>query len=228
MLNRESSGVQASQGFMSKVYGLMGIALAITAAVAFFVASTPEVFKVVVNSPLVFVLMLAQVGLVLFLSWKIKELSYASAVTAFLAYSALSGITFSVFFHIYTIESIYLVFAVTAGMFVSMALYGYFTKSDLTAMGSFLVMGLFGIIIAMFANMFFKSPVVDYYISLIGVGLFTLLTAYDVQKIKNMGQYGILSQEDKNKVAILGALTLYLDFINLFIYLLRLLGKKKD
>lgn len=228
MFNKEYSNVQSSSNLMSKVYGLMAGALAITASVAYFVSSTPAVFKVIVGSPLVFVLLLAQIGLVLFLSWKIKELSYAAAVTSFLAYSALSGITFSVYFYIYTAASIYLAFAITAGMFLAMALYGYFTKSDLSAMGSFLVMGLFGITIALFANMFFQSPVASYYISLLAVGIFTLLTAYDVQKIKNMLQYGILTQEDRNKVVVLGALTLYLDFINLFIHLLRILGKKKD
>lgn len=223
---KEYTDTQSSSNFMSKVYGLMAGALAITASVAYFVSSTPAVFKAIVNSPLVFVLFLAQIGLVLFLTWKIKELSYAAAVTSFLAYSALSGITFSVYFYIYTAASIYLAFAITSGMFLAMAAYGYFTKSDLSAMGSFLVMGLIGITIAMFANMFFQSPIASYYISLLAVGIFTLLTAYDVQKIKNM--LAGVAQEDKNKVVVLGALTLYLDFINLFIHLLRILGKKKD
>lgn len=223
---KEYTDTQSSSNFMSKVYGLMAGALAITASVAYFVSSTPAVFKSIVGSPLVFVLLLAQIGLVLFLTWKIKELSYAAAVTSFLAYSALSGITFSVYFYIYTAASIYLAFAITAGMFLAMAAYGYFTKSDLSAMGSFLVMGLIGITIAMFANMFFQSPIASYYISLLAVGIFTLLTAYDVQKIKNM--LAGVAQEDKNKVVVLGALTLYLDFINLFIHLLRILGKKKD
>ena len=124
--------------------------------------------------------------------------------------------------------SVYLAFGVTAGTFLAMAIYGYFTKSDLSAMGSFLVMGLFGLIISMFINMWFRSPVMDYYISLIAVGIFTLLTAYDVQKLKKIGASPMVDVATKQKFAIIGALMLYLDFINLFIHLLRLLGKRRN
>lgn len=213
--------------FMYKVYGWMAVALGITAGVAYWVSATPTVFNTIMNSPLVFVLLLAQLGLVFFLSWRIAHMEYATALVSFLAYSAISGVTFSVYFYLYTMASIYLAFAITAGTFLSMALYGYFTKADLSSMGSFLVMGLFGLIIAMFTNMWFQSPVMNYYISLIAVGLFTLLTAYDVQKIKRIAQNELIDPETKSKFAIIGSLTLYLDFINLFIHLLRLFGQRR-
>jgi FtsH-binding integral membrane protein len=228
MWNEEYSTVTTdARDFMYKVYGWMSVALGITAAVAYWVASTPAVFNAVVHSPLIYVLILAQLGLVMFLSWRITTMDYSTALVSFLAYSALSGITFSVYFYIYTLASIYLAFAITAGTFFTMALYGYFTKADLSAMGSFLVMGLFGLIITMFANMWFQSPAMSYYISLIAVGIFTLMTAYDVQKIKKIGQSAMIDPETKSKFAIIGSLTLYLDFINLFIHLLRLFGQRR-
>lgn len=217
-----------TQNFMYKVYGLMAFALSITSAIAYVIGTSPVLMSSIISSPLFLIAGIAQIGLVMFLSWRLQYLSYATAVTAFLGYSALCGVTFSVFFYAYTMESIYLALAVTAGTFFAMALYGYFTKSDLSGLNGILTMGIFGLFIAMFANWFFNSPVADYYISLAAVGIFTLLTAYDTQKIKNMGQYGIVSSEDRNKLAVFGALILYLDFINLFIHLLRLLGKKKD
>lgn len=227
MWNQDYYNVSGSsvRDFMYKVYGWMAVALAVTAGVAYWIAQTPQVFNAVLNSPLVFVLILAQLGLVFYLSARINQMDYSSALVAFLSYSALSGITFSVYFYLYTLASIYLAFAITAGTFGAMALYGYFTKADLTAMGSFLTMGLFGLIIAMFANMWFQSPMAHYYISLVAVGLFTLLTAYDTQKIKIIGAQ--LGHEDQKKFALIGALTLYLDFINLFIHLLRLFGQRK-
>jgi hypothetical protein len=212
--------------FMYKVYGWMAVALSITSGVAYWVASTPQVFNTIVHSPLVFVLLAAQLGLVFFLSLRIQKMDYSTALLSFLTYSALSGITFSVYFYIYTMASIYQAFAIAAGLFLSMALYGYLTKADLTAMGSFLKMGLFGMIIAMFANMWFQSPATSYWISLFAVALFTMLTAYDTQKIKQIGM-SVSDPDDKNKFAIIGSLTLYLDFINLFIHLLRLFGQRK-
>lgn len=229
MFNREHTfTTDLVRDFMYKVYGWMSVALAITATVAYWVASTPVVFKTIIASPLVIVLALAQIGIVLFLTWRIESMNYSTALTSFLAYSAISGVTFSVYFYIYTLASIYLAFAITAGTFLAMAVYGYFTKADLSAMGSFLIMGMFGLMIAMFTNMWFRSPVADYYISLVAVGIFTLLTAYDVQKIKQMAFAPAIDQEGRNKAALLGSLILYLDFINLFIHLLRLFGKKRD
>lgn len=225
----QAASADSVRDFMYKVYGWMSCALAITAGVAYGVASTPEIMGYIIKSPILFIgLALAQLGLVIFLSARIQTLDYATAVTTFLAYSALSGVTFSIYFYVYTLASIYLAFGITSGMFLSMALYGYFTKSDLSSMGSYLRMGLFGIIIAMLMNIFFQSPAMSYYISLAAVGIFTLLTAYDTQKIKTIAQSPTLDLEGKKKIAVLGALTLYLDFINLFIHLLRLFGKKRN
>lgn len=227
MWNRDYNVTGESvRDFMYKVYGWMAIALSITAGVAYWVASTPQIFNTIVHSPLVLVLLFAQLGLVFFLSWRIQKMDYSTALLSFLTYSALSGITFSVYFYIYTLASIYLAFAIAAGLFLSMALYGYVTSADLTSMGSFLRMGLFGLIIAMLVNMWFQSPVASYYISLIAVALFTMLTAYDTQKIKQIGMM-VTDPEDRNKFAIIGSLVLYLDFINLFIHLLRLFGQRK-
>lgn len=217
----------SAHDFMYKVYGWMAAALTVTASVAYYVASTPAVYKVLLGSGLFWVLALVQIGIVMFLSWKIKELSYASAIMAFMIYSALVGITVSSILIVYTMESVFLAFAITAGMFSSMALYGYATDTDLSSMGNILLMGLWGLIISMFANMWFQSPAMQYWISIGAVGIFTLLTAYDTQKIKRLGESMMMHPEDKKKVAIIGALTLYLDFINLFIHLMRLFGKKK-
>ena len=230
MFNKEYGYVSgdSAKEFMNRVYGWMSCALAITAVVAYWVSSNPVVFKTIVGSPLYIVLAIAQIGVVLFLSFRLQKMDYSTAVVSFLSYAMLSGLTFSVWFAIFTMESIHMTFAITAGMFLAMALYGYFTKSDLTSLGSYLVMGLFGLMIALFVNMWFQSPVASYYISLFGVAIFTLLTAYDVQVLKRIGQTPTIDLEMKNKMAIIGALTLYLDFINLFIYLLQLFGKRRD
>ncbi len=215
--------------FMYKVYGWMSVALAMTAAIAYYVGTTPAIYTQLFNSmPLLIGIVIAQVALVVFLSWKIMSLSHTEAVIAFMAYAMLVGVTTSSVLLIYTMASIYLAFIITAGMFGAMALYGYYTEADLSSMGSFLVMGLFGVMLAMLVNMWFKNPLADYYISLAAVGIFTLLTAYDVQKIKRIGESLMVDAETKKKLAILGALTLYLDFINLFLHLLRIMGKKRD
>ena len=219
----------SAREFMYKVYGWMSAALAVTAAVAYYVATTPAIYTQIFHSPVLLIeIMIAQVGLVIFLGWKIASLSYAEAVVAFMAYAVLVGITTSSVLLVYTMSSVYLAFAITAGLFASMALYGYYTNADLSSMGSFLVMGLWGIVLAMLINMWFRSPIASYYISLIAVGLFTLLTAYDVQRIKRMGESLMLSPEQRGSIAIYGALTLYLDFINLFMSLVQILGKRKD
>jgi FtsH-binding integral membrane protein len=215
--------------FMYKVYGWMATALAVTAAVAYYVGTTPAIHTQIFQSPgLLLGIVIAQVALVLFLGWKIMSLSYTQATGAFMAYAVLVGITTSSVLLVYTMASVYLAFIITAGMFGSMALYGYYTQADLSSMGSFLMMGLWGVVLAMLVNMWFKNPLADYYISLVAVGIFTLLTAYDVQKIKRIGESLMTDPETKNKLAIYGALTLYLDFINLFLHLVRVMGKKRD
>jgi len=230
MVNKNyGHSVESASSFMSKVYGWMGLGLALTAAVAYWVASTPEVFKVIVTSPLLIVTFIAQMVLVIYLSARIREMDYSTAVVCFTTFSLLMGLNLSTIFLMYTSGSIALTFAITAGMFMAMALYGYFTKADLTSLGSYLTMALFGLIIAMFVNMWFKSPLADYYMSLVGVAIFTLFTAYDVYIMKKFAESeGMFDTHLRNKVAVYGALTLYLDFINLFLYLLKFFGKKKD
>lgn len=219
----------SASDFMYKVYGWMSVALGITAGIAYYIGSTPAVYTELYKSPFLFIgIMVAQVALALFFTWKLASLTYSQAVIAFMAYAMLVGVTTSAIFLVYTMASIYMAFVVAAGMFLAMALYGYFTNADLTSMGSFLTMGLFGIMIAMLGNMWFQNPVADYYISLAAVGIFTLLTAYDVQKIKHIGQSLMIDADMKQKLAVYGAFTLYLDFINLFLNLLRVLGKKRE
>lgn len=215
--------------FMYKVYGWMSAALAVTAAVAYYVGTTPAIYTELFKSPFLLIgIVIAQIGLVIFLGWKIMSLSYVEAVTAFMVYAFLVGVTTSSVLLVYTMASVYLAFIITAGMFGAMALYGYYTEADLSSMGSFLTMGLFGVMLAMLVNMWFRNPLADYYISLAAVGIFTLLTAYDVQKIKRIGESLMVDAETKKKLAIVGALTLYLDFINLFLHLVKVMGKKRD
>ncbi|MFT6765749.1 MAG: FtsH-binding integral membrane protein [Alteromonas naphthalenivorans] len=226
---QENYSVQGSaRDFMHKVYGWMSVALVVTTGVSYYIASTPAIYMTLFKSPMLLIGICAlQFGTVMFLSWKIHDLSYSSAVAVFMMYAALTGVTVSSILIVYTFSSVFLAFGITAGMFSSMAIYGYITDTDLTSMGNVLLMGLWGMIIAMFANMWFQSPAMQYWISIAAVGIFTLLTAYDSQKIKRMGQSLMVDPETKNKIAIMGALTLYLDFINLFLHLVRLFGKKK-
>lgn len=219
----------SARDFMYKVYGWMSVALTVTAAIAYYIGTTPAVYIELYKSPYLLIgIMVAQVALALFFAWKLASLTYSQAVVAFIAYAMLVGVSLSSIFLVYTMASIYMAFVVAAGMFLATALYGYFTQADLSSMGSFLTMGLFGIMIAMLVNMWFKNPIADYYISLVAVGIFTLLTAYDVQKIKHIGQSVMVDADTRQKLAVYGAFTLYLDFINLFVYLLQVLGKKRD
>ncbi len=229
MYHQNYSMPSSIKSFMYKVYGWMSVALAVTAGIAYYIAATPEVYTELFKSPYLLIgIVIAQVAIVLYLSFRVMHLSYPQAVIAFLAYAMLVGVTTSSVLLVYTMSSIYMAFVIAAGMFAAMGLYGYFTDADLSSMGSFLTMGLFGIMIAMFVNMFMKSAIANYYISLAAVGIFTLLTAYDVQKIKRMGESMMIDEETRKKVAVIGALTLYLDFINLFLHLLQVLGKKRD
>ena len=178
------------------------------------------------NSALMWVLMLAPLGVVIYMSFGIAKMSASKAQTTFWIFAALMGASLSSIFLVYTGLSITRVFFITAGTFGAMSIYGYTTKKDLTKLGSFLMMGLFGIIIASIVNIFLKSSMMYFVISIIGVLVFVGLTAYDTQKIKNM-YLSSDSSEISGKKAIMGALTLYLDFINLFIMLLRLFGQRR-
>jgi len=217
-----------AEGFMSKVYGWMTAGLCVTASVAYYLspAVNPQLFKAVSGS--LFMFMILQFGLVMYFMYSWKSLSYVTLATLFIVYSGLMGITLSPVAYIYTGESIFQVFLIAAAMFGVMAVYGAVTKTDLSSMGNILLMGLIGLIIANFINMFWQNAQFDIITSCIGVGLFAMLTAYDVQKIRSLGSQALGSQEDMDKIALLGALTLYLDIVNLFLYLLRLFGKKRD
>jgi len=217
-----------SSNFMYRVYGWMAAALAISAITAYTVSISPTILGFVYRNPTVpLFLFIGQLALVIAISGAIHKMSATTASALFLLYAFLTGLTLSSIFLIYTSESIFSSFFVAAAMFGAMCLYGYFTKSDLSSLGSIMFMGLIGLIIAMFINMFLHSSTLGYMISIIGVFIFTALTAYDVQRIKRVAQQFAADHEMKGKVAIIGALTLYLDFLNLFLFILRLMGSRR-
>jgi FtsH-binding integral membrane protein len=218
--------------FMASVFLWMTLAMAVTAVTAFWFASTPSLLGSLRNletgglSLLGWIVTLAPLGFVLLMSFGYQKLSPAIMTLLFLGFSVLMGMSLSFILLVYTAASVYKTFAITAGMFGIMAVTGYTTKTDLTKFGSLMMMGLIGIIIAMVVNFFLKSSMLEYIISIIGVLVFTGLTAYDVQKLKRIGTME-MDQANTRKMSIMGALTLYLDFINLFLFLLRLLGNRK-
>ncbi len=176
---------------------------------------------------LAYIVMFAPLIFVLAINFGLNRMSYTTLILLFIAYSIVNGMSFSFIFAVYSLGSITKVFLSTTALFALMAIAGYTTKTDLTKLGSILIIGLIGIVIASLINMFLGSAKMDYIISILGVVIFTGLTAYDVQKIKNLG-YEVEGQAVASKLGILGALTLYLDFINLFLFLLRLFGGKRD
>ena len=230
MINPSGYPAQLRQvNFMTRVYAWMSIALAITTASAYWVVTTPAIFDFIFKNPYaLMVLIVVQFGLVIAISGLLDRISFATAVGLFLLYSLSMGCTLSIVFAIYTAQSLVTTFLVTAGTFAAMAVYGYFTKSDLTTMGNILLMGLIGLVIAMLVNLWFKNEKFDIVLSGIGVVIFTLLIAFDSQRIKHMGQTLLAQGQEVNKVALLGSLTLYLDFVNLFLFLLRFLGKRNE
>ncbi|MCL4361523.1 Bax inhibitor-1/YccA family protein [Candidatus Dependentiae bacterium] len=210
------------------VYGWMSIGLAITSLVAYGVSINKTIFDVVVRNPFVLLaIILAQLAIVIVISLKIRTLSYPVALSLFLAYSALVGLSLSIIFVVYTTASIFKTFLITSLMFATMALYGYFTRSDLSSLGSMFSMALWGLIIALIVNLFLRSTAFDMVISFIGIIIFAGLTAFDVQKIKQITSY-YHDQDTLNKVALFGALVLYLDFINLFLMMLRFTGSRRE
>lgn len=220
--------VAVAQGeFIRRVYNWMGLGLAVTALVALFTISSPAMIKFVFGSRIVFFgLILGELALVIALSAAINRLQASTAVLMFFVYAALNGMTLSAIFMVYTRASIANTFFVTAGTFGFMSLYGYTTKKDLTSWGSFLIMGLWGVILASVVNIFFNSPSIYWLVTYAGVIVFVGLTAYDTQKIKQMAIQGFGDQETETKGAVIGALQLYLDFINLFLMLLRIFGRR--
>ena len=220
---------EASTIFLAKVFNLMTLGLALTGIVAFVTAHT-GLASMIIGTPLFLVLILVELGLVFYLSARVEKIQAATASGLFIGYSVLNGLTLSVIFLAYTGTSIAATFFIAAGMFGAMAVYGLVTKRDLSGFGSFLFMGLVGIIIASIVNIFLQSSTMHWAISFLGVLIFTGLTAYDVQKIKRIGEEGIMAQGDEvvRKGSVMGALTLYLDFINLFLMLLRFFGGSRD
>jgi uncharacterized protein len=216
------------QRFMVRVYNWMTAGLAITGFMAFYISNSPAMMNIIFGNPIMpIALIIAQIGLVFWLASRVMHMSASKATGVFMLYAGLTGITFSAIFMAYTTASIFSTFLVTAGTFGAMSLYGYTTKKDLTSWGSFLFMGLIGIIIASLVNMFMQSSMMHMVITYAGVLIFVGLTAYDTQKIKEMNILGNEGTEEDTKEAIRGALTLYLDFINLFLMLLRLIGDRR-
>lgn len=214
---------------MYRVYAWMCLALSITAATAYYVASSPKIIATIFNTAaLPWVLIIVQVGLVLILSTMIARMSFEMALGLFVLYSISVGLSLSVIFLIFTEASIFSTFLVASGMFGAMALYGYYTKADLTTMGSYLFMAVIGLVIAGVVNIFLKSDGFQTLISGVGVLVFTLLTAYDVQRIKYLLEQSLGDRETMSKATLMGALALYLDFINLFLYLLQFMGRRRD
>jgi FtsH-binding integral membrane protein len=226
--SRTSTFDSALRDYMVKVYQYMSIALAISGLVAFMVASSPTLMQAIFGTPLSLVVMLAPLGFVIFFGFKLNSISAEKAKSFLWIYSGLMGLSLSTIFAVYTATSITRVFLITASTFGAMSLYGYTTKKDLTSFGSFLIMGLIGIMIASLINIFLKSSGLEFAISLLGVFIFIGLTAYDTQRIKQTYYHFAGNNEMVNKMAVMGALNLYMDFINLFIMLLRFFGERKN
>ena len=216
--------------FIRSVYNWMAIGLALTGFVAYYVANTPSIQQVIFGNRIIFYgLIIGELGLVFFLSARVQKIQASTATALFVLYAALNGATLSIIFLIYTASSITSTFFICAATFTAFSVYGMTTKRDLTSMGGFMTMGLIGIIIASVVNMFIRSSAMSMIISYIGVMVFVGLTAYDTQKLKNMAltQPADVGAGVVRKGAIMGALTLYLDFINLFLMLLRILGDRR-
>ena len=223
-----------SKTFVAQVFSWMGVALTITAVIAYIFGHNDDYMRMLINpearglTGLGYLVMFAPIGFVIAMSLGWQKWSSSVILTLFLAYAVVMGMSLSFIFKVYTGGSIATTFVVSAGMFGTMALLGYTTKTDLTKLGSLLIMALIGIIIASIVNMFIGSSGMDYMISFLGVIIFTGLTAYDVQKIKRIGEGVEFGSETTAKLSMMGALNLYLDFINLFLFLLRLFGGRRS
>jgi len=214
---------------LRRVYVWMTLGLFITAGVAAFISASP-LFQVLIGQPLIFFgLLIAELALVIGLSWGIKRLSTTTAISLFLIYAALNGLTLSTLFVVYTLGSVAFTFLACAVTFGAMSIIGYTTKIDLSKMGSFLLMGIIGLVIAMLVNIFWANSTLGWIVTFAGISLFLGLTMFDTQRIKRMTATA-LQQGDEDieaRLGILGALSLYLDFVNLFLFLLRLTGRRR-
>ena len=224
-----------SNSFVANVFMWMFVALGITALTAYLFGTSESLFKMLISekpngsatmSLLGWIVMLSPLLIILVMSFGAEKMSASTTVLLYIVYSVLMGMSLSFIFWTYTSASIFKTFAITAGMFGIMAIVGYTTNTDLTKLGSILIMALIGVIIASLVNFFMHSAALDYIISIAGVVIFTGLTAYDVQKIKKIGMAGLDNNETMAKITIFAALNLYLDFLNLFLYLLRFFGKR--
>jgi FtsH-binding integral membrane protein len=224
----EAQVAEENAAFIRKVYLFMATGLGATAVTALMVVSSEAAINFIFRTPLVYIgLIIAELIMVLTFSALARRMSAVGAGALFYAYAIMNGLTLSVVFLVYTRSSISTVFFITAGTFAAMSIYGYTTKRDLTSVGHFMMMGLFGLIIASVVNFWLRSPMMYWVTSCAGVIVFVGLTAYDTQKIKQLNVIGNAGTDEDHKEAIHGALVLYLDFVNLFLYLLRLLGRRR-
>ncbi|MCY1151342.1 MAG: Bax inhibitor-1/YccA family protein [Sphaerochaetaceae bacterium] len=219
------------RSIIKNVYAWMSAGLGLTALTAYGVAANQQLMTMLLSNRFSFMMLfIVQIGLVMYLSSKIQDLSKNASTIAFLAYAFVTGVTFSTIFYAFQIQTIFLAFLTAALMFGGMAAYAQFTKKDLSGIGYYSRMAVWGIIVTMLLNFFFRSAALDYFISLIGVAAFLGLTAWDVQKIKRTNEQFVssMSEIDYHRASIYGALTLYLDFINLFLFLLRIFGGRDN
>ncbi len=218
---------EALRTYVQRVYAWMTGGLLLTGGTAFAVSQSETLMGAIFGTPLFWVVLLAPLGMVFFLSARIDSMKPSTAAATFIAYALTNGLAFSVLFLTYELGSIFQVFLIAAGMYAAAAVYGYTTKRDLTNMGSFLFMGLIGLILASVVNVFLGSSALEFAVSIIGVGIFTGLTVYDMNRIKEQAIVMYAGDALAQKRAILGALSLYLNFVNLFLYLLRLFGERR-
>ncbi len=226
--SRTNTYDSALRDYMIKVYNHMSMALGISGAVAYVVANVPALMNLFFGTPLSWVVMLAPIGFVLFFGYKLNSISASTARNYLWIFASLMGLSLSTLLITYTGASVTRVFFITASVFGAMSLYGYTTKKDLTGFGSFLIMGLIGLMIASLVNIFLKSSAMDFALSILGTLIFIGLTAYDTQRIKQTYYQFAGNAEMTSKMAIMGALNLYMDFINLFIMLLRFMGERRN
>lgn len=216
------------RAYIISVYQYMAVALAITGLIAFYVSSSPTMMIALFTPPLSWLVLFAPLGMVFYMSARINSLTSAAAQLCFWSFACLMGLSLSSIFAVYTSISIVKTFLITSSLFGVMSIYGHTTKKDLSGIGSFLMMGLIGLVIASLVNLFLKSDAMSFIASIIGVIIFTGLTAYDTQKLKDTYYQAMHNNDTMAKVAVYGALGLYMDFVNLFIFLLRFMGNRRS
>ncbi len=217
-----------SRSFIRRVYNWMTFGLAATGVIGWYMGANPQLIVALIKTPVLFWgLMIAELIMVVALAGWVQRMAASTAALVFMLYAGLNGITLSALLLAYTASSIGTAFLVTAGTFAAMSLYGYMTKTDLTKIGNLCFMGLIGIIIASLVNLFFKNTAIYWITTYVGILIFTGLTAYDTQKLKALGREGGWSGDAEKKAAVAGALMLYLDFINLFLMILRVMGRRR-